>query len=38
MNISKVIKEKLLRAQTGTPYNASPKVWMDKPYSFKSDL
>ena len=38
MNVSKVIKEKLLRTQTGTPYYASPEVWMDKPYSFKSDL
>ena len=38
MNVSKVIKEKLLRTQTGTPYYASPEVWLDKPYSFKSDL
>ena len=38
MNVSKVTKEKLLRTQTGTPYYASPEVWMDKPYSFKSDL
>ena len=38
MNVSKVMKEKLLRTQTGTPYYASPEVWMSKPYSYKSDL
>ena len=38
MNVSKVLKEKLLMTQTGTPYYASPEVWMNKPYSFKSDL
>ena len=38
MNVSKVIKEKVLRTQTGTPYYASPEVWNDKPYSYKSDL
>ena len=37
MNVSKVLKEKLLMTQTGTPYYASPEVWMNKPYSFKSD-
>ena len=38
MNVSKVIKEKVLRTQTGTPYYASPEVWNDRPYSYKSDL
>ena len=38
MNVSKVIKEKELRTQTGTPYYASPEVWKDDPYSYKSDL
>ena len=38
MNVSKVLKERLLMTQTGTPYYASPEVWMNKPYSFKSDL
>ena len=38
MNVSKVIKEKELRTQTGTPYYASPEVWNDNPYSYKSDL
>ena len=38
MNVSKVIKEKVLLTQTGTPYYASPEVWKDQPYSYKSDL
>jgi len=38
MNVSKVIKEKFLSTQTGTPYYASPEVWNDNPYSYKSDL
>ena len=38
MNVSKVIKEKALTTQTGTPYYASPEVWNDNPYSYKSDL
>ena len=38
MNVSKVIKDKVLLTQTGTPYYASPEVWNDKPYSYKSDL
>ena len=38
MNVSKVIKDKVLRTQTGTPYYASPEVWNDNPYSYKSDL
>ena len=38
MNVSKVIKEKVLMTQTGTPYYASPEVWRDEPYSYKSDL
>ena len=38
MNVSKVIKEKVLLTQTGTPYYASPEVWRDEPYSYKSDL
>ena len=24
--------------QTGTPYYASPEIWLDKPYDFKSDI
>ena len=38
MNVSKVIKDKVLLTQTGTPYYASPEVWNDNPYSYKSDL
>lgn len=38
-NVSKVVSPNgLLRTQTGTPYYASPEVWMDKPYDFKSDV
>lgn len=38
MNVSKVAKAKYLFTQTGTPYYASPEVWKDKPYDFKSDI
>jgi NIMA (never in mitosis gene a)-related kinase len=38
MNVSKVVTEKFLNTQTGTPYYASPEVWNDNPYSYKSDL
>lgn len=38
LNVSKVSKGNLLQTQTGTPYYASPEVWMDKPYDEKSDM
>ena len=38
MNVSKIAKECLLHTQTGTPYYASPEVWRDMPYDYKSDL
>ena len=38
MNVSKVAKDGLLYTQTGTPYYASPEVWLDKPYNSKSDI
>ena len=39
MNVSKVTNSKGLNyTQTGTPYYASPEVWSDKPYDFKSDI
>ena len=38
MNVSKVSKQGMNRTQTGTPYYASPEVWRDEPYSFKSDI
>jgi NIMA (never in mitosis gene a)-related kinase len=38
-NVSKVInKNGFLETQTGTPYYASPEVWKDQPYDFKSDV
>ena len=39
-NVSKVVShsEGLLHTQTGTPYYASPEVWKDCPYDFKSDI
>lgn len=39
-NVSKVVnqKEGFLYTQTGTPYYASPEVWKDRPYDFKSDI
>ena len=39
-NVSKVVnhKEGFLYTQTGTPYYASPEVWKDRPYDFKSDV
>lgn len=38
LNVSKVLKHGLAYTQTGTPYYASPEVWMDKPYNGKSDI
>jgi NIMA (never in mitosis gene a)-related kinase len=38
MNVSKVTREGLSYTQTGTPYYASPEVWKDQPYDFKSDI
>ena len=38
LNVSKIAKAGLGYTQTGTPYYASPEVWMDKPYSHKSDI
>ena len=38
MNVSKVAKRGLLYTQTGTPYYASPEVWRDEAYNFKSDI
>ena len=39
-NVSKVVSSEkgLLHTQTGTPYYASPEVWKDRPYDFKSDV
>lgn len=38
MNVSKLAKLGLLQTQTGTPYYASPEVWKDQPYDYKSDI
>ena len=38
MNVSKIMQQALTFTQTGTPYYASPEVWRDKPYDFKSDI
>lgn len=38
MNVSKIITENLCFTQTGTPYYASPEIWKDRPYDFKSDV
>ena len=38
LNVSKVAKKGLLYTQTGTPYYASPEVWKDQPYNYKSDI
>jgi len=39
MNVSKVVKEmERCHTQTGTPYYASPEVWRNQPYDFKSDI
>ncbi len=39
MNVSRLArKDGLNYTQTGTPYYASPEVWRDEPYDFKSDM
>jgi NIMA (never in mitosis gene a)-related kinase len=38
LNVSKLVKLQFLYTQTGTPYYASPEVWSEKPYDFKSDI
>ena len=38
LNVSKIAQDGLLHTQTGTPYYASPEVWKDQPYDYKSDI
>ena len=39
LNVSKLIKTSQMdHTQTGTPYYASPEVWSNKPYDYKSDI
>jgi NIMA (never in mitosis gene a)-related kinase len=38
LNVSIVSSNGMARTQTGTPYYASPEVWLEKPYNAKCDL
>ena len=38
LNVSKINKVGLVYTQTGTPYYASPEIWRDRPYDYKSDI
>jgi len=38
MNVSIVTANGMAKTQTGTPYYASPEVWLEKPYSAKCDI
>ena len=38
MNVAKHLKDPFTVTQTGTPYYASPEVWSEEPYNFKSDI
>lgn len=38
LNVSKVAHRGLGSTQTGTPYYASPEIWKDSPYDYKSDI
>ena len=39
LNVSKVLNVFTMKnTQTGTPYYASPEVWNNKPYDYKSDI
>jgi NIMA (never in mitosis gene a)-related kinase len=38
LNLSKVVKNKLTKTQTGTPYYASPEIYNNQPYGVKSDI
>lgn len=38
-NISKIVKSSfVISSQTGTPYYASPEVWAEKPYDYRTDI
>lgn len=34
LNVSKLVKDGMLKTQTGTPYYASPEIWRDVPYNY----
>ena len=38
LNVSKINKLGMAYTQTGTPYYASPEIWLDQPYDYKSDI
>ena len=38
LNVSKIAKMGIAFTQAGTPYYASPEVWLDKSYDNKSDI
>jgi len=38
LNVSKVMKSDMSKTQTGTPYYASPEVWKDQEYDWRSDM
>eukprot|EP00347_Sterkiella_histriomuscorum_P011557 403372003 len=38
LNVSKVMKKEMSKTQTGTPYYASPEVWKDELYDWRSDI
>ena len=38
LNVSKIAEMGIAYTQIGTPYYASPEIWMDKSYDYKSDI
>jgi NIMA (never in mitosis gene a)-related kinase 1/4/5 len=38
LNVAKHLVDQFTITQTGTPYYASPEVWNEEPYNFKSDI
>ena len=38
LNVGKIYNKNLKNTQIGTPYYASPEVWNNRPYDFKSDI
>lgn len=38
MNVSKVMKEGMLKTQIGTPYYMSPEIWRNQQYDDRSDI
>ena len=38
LNVSKISEMGIAYTQIGTPYYASPEIWMDKSYDYKSDI